>query len=61
MLALSSAARALALIEGRDHVRPDDIQTLAEPVLAHRLLLEAPHHDGAGQLLGELLGKVAVP
>jgi MoxR-like ATPase len=25
-------------MDGRDHVLPDDVQTLAEPVLAHRLL-----------------------
>ena len=60
-LALNSAARALALIEGRDHVRPDDVQVLAGPVLGHRLLLEAPHHDGVGQLIGDLLGRLAVP
>jgi MoxR-like ATPase len=35
---LLRAAKALASISGRDHVLPDDIQALAEPVLAHRLL-----------------------
>jgi MoxR-like ATPase len=33
------AARAHAALEGRDHVLPDDVQSLAVPVLAHRLLL----------------------
>lgn len=33
------AARARAAIEGRDHVLPDDVQTVAVPVLAHRLIL----------------------
>ena len=33
------AAKALAALEGRDHVLPDDVQTLAPSVLAHRLLL----------------------
>ena len=35
---LLRAAKSLAAIRGRDHVLPDDVQTLAEPVLAHRLL-----------------------
>jgi MoxR-like ATPase len=44
-LMLLRAAKALALIRGRDHVLPDDVQELAEPVLAHRLVLapESPH------------------
>jgi MoxR-like ATPase len=40
-LMLLRAAKARALIHGRDHVLPDDVQALAEPVLAHRLLLGA--------------------
>lgn len=35
---LLRAAKALAAMSGRDHVLPDDIQDLAAPVLAHRLL-----------------------
>jgi MoxR-like ATPase len=38
-LHLLRAARAQAALEGRDHVLPDDVQSLAVPVLAHRLLL----------------------
>ncbi|HET6830763.1 MAG TPA: MoxR family ATPase [Solirubrobacterales bacterium] len=38
-LMLFRAAKALAALEGRDHVLPDDVQTLAAPVLSHRLLL----------------------
>jgi len=33
------AARAVAALEGRDHVLPDDVQEVALPVLSHRLLL----------------------
>ena len=36
---LLRAAKAYALLRGRDHALPDDVQALAEPVLAHRLLL----------------------
>jgi MoxR-like ATPase len=38
-LMLFRAAKALAALEGRDHVLPDDVQTLAPSVLSHRLLL----------------------
>ncbi len=37
-LYLARAAQALALIRGRDHVLPDDVQEVAKPVLAHRIL-----------------------
>jgi MoxR-like ATPase len=37
-LHLLRASRARAALDGRDYVIPDDIQTLAVPVLAHRLL-----------------------
>ena len=37
-LQLLRAARAAAGLEGRDYVLPDDVQGLAVPVLAHRLL-----------------------
>jgi MoxR-like ATPase len=37
-LQLLRASRARAALEGRDYVIPDDIQALAAPVLAHRLL-----------------------
>ncbi len=40
-LMLLRAAKARAMMEGRDHVLPDDVQALAEPVLAHRLVLPA--------------------
>ena len=38
MLALMRASQALALIQGRAFVVPDDVQRLAEPVLAHRII-----------------------
>ncbi|MFJ3471420.1 AAA family ATPase [Microbacterium maritypicum] len=37
--ALVLLGRALAALDGRDYVRPDDIKRIAEPVLAHRLTL----------------------
>ena len=38
-LMLLRAAKARAMMEGRDHALPDDVQALAESVLAHRLVL----------------------
>jgi MoxR-like ATPase len=38
-LMLLRAAKARALVHGRDHALPDDVQALAEAVLAHRIML----------------------
>src|SRR5438270_3344838 len=38
-LMLLRAAKARAMMQGRDHAPPDDVQALAETVLAHRLVL----------------------
>jgi len=40
---LAAAARAAAFLENRDYVIPEDIQMLAVPVGAHRLILRAEH------------------
>jgi MoxR-like ATPase len=37
-LHLLRTARAVAALDGREFVLPDDVQTLASPVLSHRLL-----------------------
>jgi len=39
-LMLLRAAKARALLEGRDHALPDDVQSLADAVLAHRIMLQ---------------------
>jgi MoxR-like ATPase len=44
-LMLLRAAKARALVSGRDHALPDDVQALAESVLSHRLML-APEAAG---------------
>ena len=63
-LALYRASQALAAIQGRDYVIPDDIQYLAVPVLAHRMILAPGAHlqdlDEA-QVLEEIIKKVSVP
>jgi MoxR-like ATPase len=61
-LALFRAGQAFAALAGRDYVIPDDIKALAEPALAHRLILKtsASVRDVDGRsIVRELL--MAVP
>ena len=63
-LHLIRAARAHAALEARDYVIPDDLQTLAVPVLAHRLItnLEAQMGGrGAEQIVSALLRSIPIP
>jgi len=63
-LALFRSAQARALLQGRDHVWPDDVKSLAEPVLAHRLIvrLTDTSQDRSGRAtVEELLETVPVP
>lgn len=46
-LALTQAARAAALLDGREYVVPDDVKSLATCVCAHRLLAKSLAHNGA--------------
>jgi MoxR-like ATPase len=62
-LQLLRAARAAAALAGRDHVLPDDVQAMAGPVLAHRLLLTADAAAArrtAEQVVAGLLSTVPV-
>jgi MoxR-like ATPase len=61
---LFEAARARALIEGREYVIPDDIQRIAPTVLSHRLVLtpEAQVNEvEKTEVVGDLLDEVPVP
>jgi MoxR-like ATPase len=63
-LALYRTGQARAAVQGRDYVLPDDIKLLAEPVLAHRVILgpAARLRDlTAEQILQEILTTVPVP
>ena len=53
-IALLRVAKARALAAGREFVEPDDVKEVAEPVLAHRLML-APEARSAGLTAGELV------
>ncbi|HEY4260735.1 MAG TPA: MoxR family ATPase [Schlesneria sp.] len=59
------AAQALALVEGRNYVIPDDVKRLAVPVLAHRVVVKGVLHEGrrdrARMVINQILSKTKVP
>ena len=61
---LMMAARANAVMSGRDFVTPDDIKMMAQPVLEHRLILR-PEFEieglSVGEVIQQILQQVAVP
>ncbi|MCH8280174.1 MAG: MoxR family ATPase, partial [Chloroflexi bacterium] len=63
-LGLFRAARAMALVLDRDYVIPDDINTLASPVMAHRMIL-SPSARMRGvrstDVVADILNTVPVP
>ena len=62
-IALYRAGQALAGLMGRDYVIPDDVKALAEPALAHRLIIKTSssiHDVQAGQVVRELLESTAI-
>lgn len=63
MLALLRASQAHALVEGRDFVTPDDVRAMAEPVLAHRIVVRGMYgRSGQGELIvAEALKSTPVP
>ncbi|HEY3004473.1 MAG TPA: MoxR family ATPase [Kribbellaceae bacterium] len=63
-LHLIRAARASAALDSREFVLPDDIQRLAVPVLAHRVLPAAEAHLGgrsSQDIIGGLVATVPIP
>jgi MoxR-like ATPase len=63
-LHLLRTGRAAAALDGRDFVLPDDLQALAGPVLAHRLLLSAEAQVArrtTEAVVGDVLASVPVP
>jgi MoxR-like ATPase len=62
-IALYRAGQALAGLLGRDYVIPDDIKALAEPALAHRVIIKTSstiHDVQAGQVIRELLESTSI-
>ena len=63
-ISLLRASQARALLEGRDYVAPEDVQRMAEPVLAHRLVLSAEarmRNSTAERVLAGVMQGVQVP
>jgi MoxR-like ATPase len=64
-LTLYRAAQSFALVSGRSYVVPDDIKTLAVPVLAHRVVgksfLQAGEFGAAEAIIRDLVDKLRVP
>jgi MoxR-like ATPase len=64
-LTLYRAAQSLALVSGRDFVIPDDIKTLAVPILSHRVLgksfLQAGEFGAAEAIIRDIVDRARVP
>ena len=63
-ISLAQAGRAVALLDGRDEVLPDDIKALAPAVLRHRIVrtyYAEAEKVGTGRIIDESLGAIKVP
>ncbi len=66
-LMLYRAAQAMAYLDGRDFCTPEDFKTLAVPIFAHRVVVNARYtstlkkSEQAEQILREIVESVAVP
>jgi MoxR-like ATPase len=64
-LTLYRATQAMALVDGRDFVIPDDVKQLVIPVLAHRIVARGAIRDGqrqkSAQVLQTILDSTPVP
>jgi MoxR-like ATPase len=63
-IALVRAAKALALLRGRDYVVPQDVKDLCGRVLAHRIILSSDarvHGQSVADVLAKVLQAVPVP
>ncbi|MCI8525457.1 MAG: MoxR family ATPase [Oscillospiraceae bacterium] len=60
-LALASVSRACAYLHDRDYVVPEDVRTMFQDTVAHRLILSAGGAQEAGALVQEILGGVEAP
>ena len=66
-LAWRNAARAVALVDGRDYVLPDDLKAIAVPSLAHRVVVAAQadtqgrSSQDAERILLDIMDRVPAP
>lgn len=59
-IGLVKCAKALAFIESRDHILPSDLSQLAEPVMAHRLVLKSAAGDAAA-VISDVVARTTTP
>lgn len=63
-IAILNGAKAMAAIQGRDFITPDDIKQVAKPVLGHRIML-TPEKEMEGvtpeQVVQQILDSIEVP
>ena len=60
-LALLRASQGYAMVQGRDFVAPEDIKTVAIPVLAHRMLSEDAYTEQKESAIHGLLNSISLP
>ena len=60
-LAIIQASRAWALMDGRRHVEPGDVQSVFSAIAEHRLTPAEQHSRSAADLVAELLDQIAIP
>ncbi|KAA1374685.1 AAA family ATPase [Aeromicrobium fastidiosum] len=63
-LALVRASKVWAAASGRNYVLPDDVKSLAQPVMAHRMVLDPEEEfrgNTAEKVLDRILGQVSTP
>lgn len=60
-VALQRAAQAMALLQHRDFVTPDDIKAVAHGVLVHRLMTHEQTPDSARRIIADILHATPVP
>jgi MoxR-like ATPase len=60
-IALLRAAKAQALLSGRDYVAPDDVQAILAQTVAHRLIPVSEANRGATEQVQAMLDAVALP
>ncbi|MHA7177742.1 AAA family ATPase [Arthrobacter sp. Sr24] len=63
-IAFTQAARALALLQGRNHVIPEDIKALADRVLRHRIILgfeAVAENVGVEKVIAAIVASVQTP
>jgi len=63
--ALLRTAQALALLQGRDYIIPDDIKVMAVPVCAHRVLsksyIDDTHSRPTVEIISQIISEIPVP